>query len=274
MPYGPYETLLVVGPEDGVLHVQLNRPEKLNAMNQAFWREVKECFLDVAVDTDTRVVVISANGRAFSAGLDLSDLGDGGGKDLDVGRKAMRLRQTVLKLQEPFNALEAVPQPVIVVGHGAVVGGGIDFMCACCIRYASKDAMFSIKEVEIGLAADLGTLQRLPKIVGNEGLVRELAYTARKFDAEEAQKMGFVTRVFNSKEEALAGSMELARDLAAKSPLAMVGTKRMITYNRDHSVQDGLDYIATWNASALQAPDMMLTLKARQEKKTAIFAKL
>jgi len=272
MPYGPYETLLVVGPEDGVLHVQLNRPAQLNAMNQAFWREVKSCFLDIAEDTDTRVVVISANGRAFSAGLDLSDLE--ALPDLDVGRKAVRLRQFVLKTQEPFNAMEAVPQPVIVVGHGAVVGGGIDLMCCCCIRYASKDAMFTIKEVDVGLAADLGTLQRLPKIVGNEGLVRELAYTARKFDADEAQKMGFVTRVFNSKDEALAGSMELARDLAAKSPLAMVGTKRMITYNRDHTIQDGLDYIATWNASALQAPDMMLAMKARLQKKTATYSKL
>lgn len=131
----------------------------------------------------------------------------------------MRIRRKVLETQESFNAIEAIPQPVIVVGHGAVVGGGIDLMCACCIRYASKDAWFTIKEVDVGIAADVGTLQRLPKIVGNEGLVRELAYTSRKFSAEEANRMGFVTRVLETKDEALAEAMQLARQIASKSPL-------------------------------------------------------
>ena len=179
-----------------------------------------------------------------------------------------------VKTQAPFNAMEAVPQPVVVVGHGPVVGGGIDFMCCCCIRYASKDAMFTIKEVDVGLAADLGAMQRLQKIAGNDGLLWKLAYTARKFDADEALQMAVVMRVFNQKNVALAGCMEFAWDLAAKSPLAMVGTKRMITYNRDHTIQDGLDHIATWNASALQAPGMMLAMKARLQKKTATNLKL
>lgn len=277
MPYGPYETLLVEGPsEDGVLHVQLNRPKQLNAMNTVFWRECRDCFRDIADDSDSRVIVISANGRAFTAGLDLADTGEGnviGGRK-DPGRIALRIRRMVLNTQDAFNAIEAIPQPVIVVGHGAVVGGGIDLMCACCIRYASKDAWFTVKEVDVGLAADVGTLQRLPKIVGNEGLVRELSYTARKFGAEEALKMGFLTRVFETRDEALTGSMELAKQIASKSPLAVIGTKRMITYTRDHSVQDGLEYIATWNGPALQAPDMGLAAKAMFEKKTATFSKL
>lgn len=278
MPYGPYETLKVTGPEDGVLHVEMNRPKQLNAMNRAFWRECRECFADIAGDVDTRVVVISANGRAFTAGLDLSELSGSDDKEVktrrDPGRIAVKTRQHVLEIQESFNKIEAVPQPVIVVGHGAVVGGGIDLMCACCIRNVSKDAWFTIKEVDVGIAADVGTLQRLPKIVGNEGLVRELAYTARKFDAQEAHRMGFVTRVFETKEDALKGSMELAQQIAAKSPLAIVGTKRMVTYGRDHTIQDGLDYIATWNGFALQAPDMGIAAKAMFAKKTATYSKL
>jgi delta(3,5)-delta(2,4)-dienoyl-CoA isomerase len=277
MPYGPYETLRVTGPDDGVLHVELNRPDQLNAMNKAFWRECRECFRDIASDTDTRVVVLSANGKAFSAGLDLTDIDAQeimGSDKKDAGRTAFRVRRMVLEMQDSFNAIEAVPVPVIVAVHGAVIGGGIDLLCACCIRNASKDAKFSIKEVDVGLAADIGTLQRLPKICGNEGMVRELAYTARNFYAEEAQKMGFVTRVFENKDEALKGSMELAQELAAKSPLAIVGTKRMITYTRDHSIQDGLDYVATWNGSALQAPDMMIAAQAMFQKKKGTFSKL
>jgi len=285
MQYGPYETLRVTGSDDGVLHVELNRPEKLNAMSRKFWQETRELFLAVAGDTATRVVVISANGRAFSCGLDLSEMGGGGGGEKkekksggaprrDPGRVAYHIRRDVLLTQESFNAIEACPQPVIVVGHGAVVGGGIDLMCTCCVRYASRDAWFTIKEVDVGLAADVGTLQRLPKIIGNEGAVRELAYTARKFDAEEAQRLGFLTRVFGTKDEALAAAMALAREIAQKSPLAVVGTKRMINFTRDHSVQDGLEYIATWNAAMLQAPDMAAAAAASMKKKTATFSKL
>mmetsp|Transcript_91698 Transcript_91698/g.268365 ORF Transcript_91698/g.268365 Transcript_91698/m.268365 type:complete len:285 (-) Transcript_91698:89-943(-) len=284
MQYGPYETLRVSGPDDGILHVELNRPDKLNAMNRKFWQETRECFLAVAGDTDTRVIVISAQGRAFSAGLDLSDFAGGGGEEKkekksgaskrDAGRVAYHLRREVLHTQESFNAIEACPQPVIVVGHGAVVGGGIDLMCTCCVRYASRDAWFTIKEVDVGLAADVGTLQRLPKIIGNEGAVRELAYTARKFDAEEALRLGFLTRVFNAREEALDAAMALAKEIAQKSPLAVVGTKRMINFTRDHSVQDGLEYIATWNAAMLQAPDMAIAAASSLRKKTPAFSKL
>lgn len=283
MQYGPYETLRV-SSDDGVLHVELNRPEKLNAMSRKFWQETRELFLAVAGDTDTRVVVISANGRAFSCGLDLSEMGGGGGGEKkekkasppkrDVGRIAYHIRRDVLQTQESFNAIEACPQPVIVVGHGPVVGGGIDLMCTCCVRYASRDAWFTIKEVDVGLAADVGTLQRLPKIIGNEGAVRELAYTARKFDADEALRLGFLTRVFATKDEALVAAMGLAREIAQKSPLAVVGTKRMINFTRDHSVQDGLEYIATWNAAMLQAPDMAVAAAASLKKKTAAFSKL
>lgn len=272
MVYGLLETLKVTGPDAGVLHVELNRPDKLNAMNQAFWDECRELFREISHDTEVRVIVISAAGRAFTAGLDI--MGVKGPEETDAGRKGFHFRRYVLGWQESFNAIEACPQPVIVVAHGAVVGGGIDLMCACCIRYASKDAWFTIKEVDIGVAADLGTLQRLPKIIGNEGAVRELAYTARKFHSEEAMRLGFVQQVFDTKSDAMAAASDLAALIASKSPLAVVGTKRMITHARDHSVQDGLDYIATWNSAALQAPDMMKAAQAGMQKKTAEFSKL
>jgi len=281
MQYGPYKTLRVT-KEDGILHVELNRPEKLNAMNRKFWQETRECFLAAAEDTETRVIVISAQGRAFSSGLDLNDMAplssgeatSGKAVKRDPARSAYRLRREVLHTQESFNAIEACPQPVIVVGHGAVVGGGIDLMCTCCIRYASRDAWFTIKEVDVGLAADVGTLQRLPKIIGNEGVVRELAYTARKFTAEEALRVGFLTRLFDTREEALGAAMSLAKEIGQKSPVAVIGTKRMLDFTRNHSVEDGLEYIATWNAAMLQSPDMAVAAAASLHKKTATFSKL
>jgi delta(3,5)-delta(2,4)-dienoyl-CoA isomerase len=233
--YGPYETILVTRQFGSILHIELNRPDKLNAFNPKLWEELREFFQLVPADSDTRAIVISARGRAFTAGLDLASSGIPGGKS-DAGRTAYRIRRFVLRLNESFNAIEACPFPVIVVSHGAVVGAGIDLLCACCIRYASSDAWFTIKEVDVGLAADLGTLQRMPKIIGNEGLVRELAYTSRKFTADEALRMGFVSKVFDTKDQALDGALELAKTIAEKSPLAVAGTKRMLTYARDHTV--------------------------------------
>nr|QJU71801.1 dienoyl coA isomerase [Gambierdiscus pacificus] len=280
MQYGPYETLRVT-KEDGILHVELNRPQKLNAMNRRFWQETRECFSAAAEDTEARAIVISAQGRAFSSGLDLSDMAPpaseepaSGKPKRDAGRLAYRIRREVLHTQESFNAIEACPQPVIVVGHGAVVGGGIDLMCTCCIRYASRDAWFTIKEVDIGLAADVGTLQRLPKIIGNEGAVRELAYTARKFTAEEALALGFLTRLFDTRDQALAAAMSLAKEIAQKPPLAVVGTKRMLDFTRNHSVQDGLEYVATWNGAMMQSPDLATAAAASLLKKTVSFSKL
>lgn len=280
MPYGKFSTLAVTGPtEDGVLHVELARPKRLNAMNPQFWKDCKTLFNEIAEDSDTRAVVITAQGKIFTAGLDLKEAGqqlDGAPmlKGKDVGRKAWHIRREVLEIQASITAIEEIPQPVIVVGHSAVIGGGIDLMCACCIRYVSEDCWFSIKEVDAGLAADVGTLQRLPKIIGNEGLARELAYTSAKFGAVEAQRMGLVTRVFPTRDVAVEAAMKLAKEIASKSPIAVVGTKRMLTYSRDHSIKDGLDYVATWNSAQLQGPDMRKAGMAMIMKKKAAFSKL
>eukprot|EP01060_Flectonema_neradi_P002711 TRINITY_DN11722_c0_g1_i1.p1 TRINITY_DN11722_c0_g1~~TRINITY_DN11722_c0_g1_i1.p1 ORF type:complete len:273 (+),score=56.15 TRINITY_DN11722_c0_g1_i1:793-1611(+) len=264
---------LEVTRDGGVLHVKINRPEKLNAMNKAFWSEMRDCFRQINADVECRAVVISGNGRLFTAGLDLMDmsLSPKGG---DVSRKAWRLRELVLDMQESFTVMERCKQPVIAAIHNACIGGGIDLITACDIRYGSEDCFFSIKEVDIGLAADVGTLQRLPKVISNMGLIKELAYTARRFKATEAHQMGLLTAVFKDKDETVAHALKIAHDIAGKSPIAVMGTKVGLNYAVDHTVEDGLRQIAGWNSVMLQSPDVMQAARAHMTKKKPSFAKL
>ncbi|XP_005987949.1 delta(3,5)-Delta(2,4)-dienoyl-CoA isomerase, mitochondrial [Latimeria chalumnae] len=267
-PYN-YESLKVSQARDHVLHVELNRPDKRNAMNRAFWREMVECFHKITDDSDCRAVVVSGAGKAFTSGIDLMDMatmlqpqGD------DAARLAWNLRKTVVEFQETFTVIEKCPKPVIVAVHGACIGGGVDLISACDIRYCTEDAVFQVKEVDIGLAADVGTLQRLPKIIGNRSLVCELAFTARKMMSDEAKSCGLVSRVFPDKGAMLESAFDLASDIATKSPVAVQGTKINLIYSRDHSVAEGLNYIATWNMGMLQTQDIVQSAQASFEKKT------
>ncbi|MBP1124804.1 MULTISPECIES: crotonase/enoyl-CoA hydratase family protein [Pseudomonas] len=261
----------VVELSGNVAHVQINRPEKINAMNAAFWREIVEIFQWVE-DTDAvRAVVLSGAGKHFSSGIDLmllaqvaNDLGK------DVGRNARLLRRKILELQASFNAVDNCRKPVLAAIQGYCIGGAIDLISACDMRYAAEDAQFSIKEVDIGMAADVGTLQRLPRIVG-DGMLRELAYTGRQFGAEEARSIGLVNRVYPDHASLLAGVLEIAREVAAKSPIAVTGTKAMLSYMRDHSVNDGLEYVATWNAAMLQSNDLRVAIAAHMSKQKPDF---
>ncbi|AGE26057.1 MULTISPECIES: crotonase/enoyl-CoA hydratase family protein [Pseudomonas] len=261
----------VVELNGNVAHVQINRPEKINAMNAAFWREIIEIFQWVE-DTDAvRAVVLSGAGKHFSSGIDLmmlaqvaNDLGK------DVGRNARLLRRKILELQASFNAVDNCRKPVLAAIQGYCIGGAIDLISACDMRYAAEDAQFSIKEVDIGMAADVGTLQRLPRIVG-DGMLRELAYTGRQFGAEEARSIGLVNRVYPDHASLLAGVLEIAREIAAKSPIAVTGTKAMISYMRDHSINDGLEYVATWNAAMLQSNDLRVAIAAHMSKQKPDF---
>ncbi|KAM6987953.1 delta(3,5)-Delta(2,4)-dienoyl-CoA isomerase, mitochondrial [Tautogolabrus adspersus] len=278
-PGSPYTTLAISHPAESITHVELNRPEKRNAMNKAFWREMVTCFNEIAEDPDCRVVVVSGAGKIFTAGIDLMDMasdvlqpeGD------DVSRISWNLRKTITKYQETFSVIERCPKPVVVAVHGACVGGGVDLITACDIRLCTQDAWFQIKEVDIGLAADVGTLQRLPKIIGSRSLVNELALTARRMYADEAKSSGLVSRVFADKETMMAGALEMAGEIAGRSPVAVQGTKINLIYSRDHSVAEGLDYMASWNMSMLQTQDVMKSAQASMEKKspkTIEFSKL
>jgi enoyl-CoA hydratase len=191
----------------------------------------------------------------------------------EPGRGAEALYELIRRFQAALSSLEELRVPVIAAIQGVCLGGGVDLACACDIRIASAEARFGIEEIEIGMAADVGTLQRLPRLIP-PSIMRELAYTGRRFSAEEARSWGFVNAVHDSPEATLAAALDLAREIAAKSPLAITGIKRAVTYARDHSVADSLDQIALWNAGALRPEDLMKAIQARMTKQKADFADL
>nr|WP_269812228.1 crotonase/enoyl-CoA hydratase family protein [Pseudomonas kurunegalensis] len=257
---------------DNIAHVQINRPEKVNAMNAAFWEEIIDIFQWID-DTDAvRAVVFSGAGKHFSAGIDLMMLASLAGQmGKDVGRNARFLRKTIQRLQASFTAVDNCRKPVLAAVQGYCIGGAIDLISACDMRYCSNDAQFSIKEIDMGMAADVGTLQRLPRIIG-DGMMRELAFTGRNVAADEALRIGLVNRVYDDQAALLDGVFAIAREIAAKSPIAVAGTKEMLSYMRDHRIDDGLDYIATWNAAMLQSEDLRVAVAAHMSKQKPTFA--
>ena len=265
----PYETLTLT-VEDHVAHIRLNRPEALNTMILPFWRDMVAVFDAVDSDAAVRAAIISSTGRHFTAGLELSVMGSFADREGDAGRRGERLRRSVLDMQESFSVIDRCRVPVIAAVQGACIGGGVDLISACDIRLCSADAYFRIQEINIGMAADVGTLQRLPHLMP-AGLVRELAYTGRPLSAEEAHAVGLVNSVHDDAEVLLAAAMEMGADIAAKSPLAITGTKQMLNYARDHSIDDGLNHIATWQAAMIQTEDVARQIKANAAKTQAEF---
>jgi 2,4-dienoyl-CoA reductase (NADPH2) len=265
-------TALTVSLSNHIATITLNRPDKANAMNLAMWHELRQAFKWVDATPEARVAILAGEGRAFTSGIDLQmmmGLSDQIQNDCEA-RTRENLRQVILDLQDALTSLERCRKPVLAAIHGACIGGGIDLICCADMRYCSSDATFSIKEIDIGMTADVGTLQRVPKLIG-EGMARELAYTGRKFDAAEALQMKLVNRVFDSREALQQGVREIAATIAAKSPLSIRGTKEMITYARDHSVADGLNHVATWNAAMLLSNDLQEAMMANMGKRAPQF---
>ena len=268
----PFLETLHLSLDNHIAHVRINRPDKANAMSRAMWLETRTAFEWIDATPEVRVAVISGNGTHFTSGIDLAMLAgvaDEVDDDCD-GRKREKLRRAILDLQATLTSIERCRKPVLAAIHGACIGGGIDLICCADMRYCSSNAYFSIKEIDMGMTADVGTLQRLPKLIG-DGIVRELAYTGRKFLSEEACRIGLVNRVFETPESLLQGVLQLATDIAAKSPLAIRGTKEMIVYARDHSVADSLNYIATWNAAMLMSSDLQEAMMSGAQKKPPLF---
>ncbi|GMS83270.1 hypothetical protein PENTCL1PPCAC_5445 [Pristionchus entomophagus] len=253
-----YNCLIVSDIGDGVFHVQLNRPKKMNALDQEIWDEIGDVFTRLDTDENCRVVIISGNGRAFSTGIDLQSFSSGlvMDDDMDVARRSRKILRDLEKMQYSFTLIEKCCKPVIAAIHGHCIGGGIDITSACDIRYCSKETDFSVKEVAVGLAADVGSLNRLPKIIGNHGWLREVAMTARHFGAKEALEQGFVSRVCDSYDAVMAVAKETAKVIATSSPVAVQGTKIVLNYARDHPVEESLRYVALWNMSQLQTDDI------------------
>ena len=278
------DTVSVELAPGGIAVVTMNRPARSNAIDDAMWEDLRATFRELEVDEDVRCCIIRGEGRNFNAGIDVTSvegvfgmLGDdayapstsrGGACE---GRRRERVLARIERLQDVFTALERIRVPVIAAVRGACYGAGVDLITACDIRLCASDARFCVKEVDLGITADVGTLQRLPSIVGH-GAAMDLCLTARVISGEEAKRIGLVSDVCDDVD---ARAMALARTLAEKSPLAVRGTKRVLLRQRDNpSVRDGLHYVATHNAAVLISNDLHESVAARFEKRPPIYAKL
>jgi enoyl-CoA hydratase len=255
-----------------VATVAFNRAEKSNALHMPAWTEMKEIFNSLSDQSEVRAIVLAGEGKNFCAGIDLELLMSVSEyqKIECAGRRSEAIRSLVLSLQEAVNAIEKCKKPVLAAVHGGCIGGGVDIVAACDMRYCTEDAYFTIKEIDLGMVADLGTLQRLPKLI-SPGMVSEMAYTGRKVQGKEAKAIGLVNQTYFSKDELLESVTKLAATIASKSPLSIRGTKEVLKYSRDHSVEDSLNYMATWNAAMLLSDDLSEAFKASMEKRSPEF---
>jgi enoyl-CoA hydratase len=261
--------------ENHIAHIQLNRSEQLNSMIPAFWRELPEAITQLDRTAAARVIVISSTGKHFSAGMDLAVFTSGGlDTNAELGRKQEALRHLVVELQNTFSAMENCRIPVLSAIPGGAIGGAVDMATAADCRYITEEGFFSVYETKIGMTADVGTLQRLPKLIP-EGLARELAYTGRRLPAAEALQCGLVNKVYKNQQEMLVGVMAIAQEIAENSPLAVTGCKEMINYCRDHSTADSLRYMSVWQTGMFQPEtDMMEAFNAKAEKRPTQFKEL
>lgn len=264
--------------EDNIANIILSRPEQLNSMSRKFWVELPEILEEVNRNSEIRVLIISSTGKHFCAGMDLSAFDNGVAnipkeKRPDNARIGEALYRSARELQEYISKLEKIRVPVIAAIHGGCIGGAVDLVTACDIRLATTDAFFCIQEINIGMAADVGTLQRLPRIIPDSKM-RELAYTGRRMLADEAKESGLVSDVYNSQEEMVNAAKEMANEIAKKSPIAIYGLKALMNYSRDHTISDSLDFNALWSGAMLSQRDMEEAIKAFVEKREATFGKM
>ncbi|OJI98828.1 hypothetical protein ASPVEDRAFT_80458 [Aspergillus versicolor CBS 583.65] len=277
-----YTNFAVTRPREWVAHVEINRPTKRNAFLEEMRFELRDIFDSLSVDPSVRAIVFSGAGdKAFSAGLDVVSANKEGTMfnprpedTIDAARHAVAVRRWAQDFQDCVTSIERCEKPVICVLHGYAFGIAVDLACCADIRIAAQDAVFSVKEVDLGIAADLSSLTRLPKIVRSYGWVKEVSLTARVFDAAEALEERFVNKVLPTKAKALEEGLNLASLISEKSPVAVQGTKNFLDFSRDHTVEDGLKYTAVWNSAALQTKDIPVSFQALLGKKRATYEKL
>lgn len=278
----PTSEVITVEIQDHIATVWLDRPDKRNAFAPNFWVDLPPIMEALGEDPDVRVVVIAAKGDAFTVGIDLKAFGPAfmaGGAAIpdgsteapasDVARR-LALRKSIKTLQHTFSSIADCPKPVIAAIHGYCIGAGLNLITACDIRYASNDAVFSSRETQIAIVADVGTMQRLPRII-DPGSVAELVYTGRDIDAEEALAMGLVTHLSSDAESVQEHARDIATTIAANSPLAVQGSKAVLRATEDLSVEDGLDYVALWNTSFVTSNDLMEAVAAFIQKRPPEF---
>ena len=264
--------------KDHVCNMVLNRPNELNTMTRDFWVELGDALEEINRDSDVRVVILSSTGKHFCAGMDLSAFSNGvddipDDSKPDHARVGEVLYRTAKELQGYISKLEQIRVPVIAAVHGGVIGGALDLITACDMRFASNDAFFCIQEINIGMAADVGTLQRLPKIIPDSKM-REMAYSGRRMLADEAKDSGLVGEVYETHDEMMNAVNKLATEIASKSPVAIYGLKAVMNYSRDHNVNDSLDFNALWSGAMLSQEDMTEAMTAQMEKRDASFDKM
>jgi enoyl-CoA hydratase len=259
---------------DKIAHLQFNRPDSMNTMQPVFFRELNTILQNLQREAGARVLVISSTGKHFTAGMAL-DVFAGGAIKLDdssaIGRANIML--LIQEMHQCFNLLEQLRMPVISAIHGGCIGGGVDLICASDIRLASADAFFCIQEINIGMAADLGTLQRLPKLIP-EGIVHEMAYTGRRLNAARAMSVGLVNEIFDTRETMLAAALQMAQEIAGKPPVAIWGSKQAIHYARDHSTQDALQQMAWLQSGIWQSSNLVEAFMAKQQDRPTQFGDL
>lgn len=261
--------------KDHIAHIILNRPEKRNSMVREFWNELPDLIEDIDNNVRARVIVISSSGPHFTSGIDTSLFAE-----LSVSKNDDNLQyaqatfyQEVKQLQRTFTVLEKARLPVLVAVQGGCIGGGLDFITACDIRYATQDAFFTLFETNLAMTADLGTFPRLAKLIP-EGFVKEMAYTGKRFSAADAHRFGLVNTLFDTQKEMITEVMKIAINIASKAPMAVNGCKKLINYSRDHSTTDVLDYIALWNASHFKIEEVMEAMRAHKEGAKGKFSDL
>jgi enoyl-CoA hydratase len=256
----------------------MNRPDKRNSMIREFWEELPQLVRDIDNGSKARVIVISSTGPHFTSGLDTSLFGDLAHSDAETKEEQALQAQSIFynevtRLQKTFTALEAARIPILIAIQGGCIGGGLDLITACDMRYATKDAFFTLFETNLAMTADVGTFPRLAKLIP-EGYVKEMAYTGKRITAADALRFGLINELYDSQEEMLSAVLEIAHDIASKAPLAVHGCKKMINYSRDHSTADTLDYVAVWNASQFKIEEILEAMNAIKEKRKAHFVNL
>ena len=269
--------VLAIEVNGHVATLWLDRPDKRNAMGPAFWSDLPRAMAAIGSDPDVRAVVVAARGPHFSVGLDLTAMpgligpsGPDDGAPPSMAARARSARAGILSLQAAVTSVADCPVPVIAAVHGYCIGGGVDLIAACDIRLASADAQFSVREAKVAIVADLGSLQRLPAIIG-QGHVAELAYTGKDIGASRAEAIGLVNQVCPDPDGVLEAARSLAGEIADNSPLAVQGTKAVLRASADRSVAEGLEYVATWNAGFLASDDLAEAMRAFAEKRPATF---
>ena len=260
---------------DKVAHLVLNRPAALNTMQPVLWRELTDVLRMLQREAPARALVISSTGKHFTAGMALDVFGDDFGISLNDGSAGGRanIAPQLADMQQAFNLIEQLRMPVIAAIQGGCIGGGVDMICACDIRLATADAFFCIQEINIGMTADLGTLQRLPKLIP-EGIVHELAYTGRRLPAQRALAVGLVNEVFESQQAMLDAALHMAREIAEKPPVAIWGSKQAIHYARDHSTHDALQQMGWLQSGIWRTGNLVEAFMAKQQGRAPQFEDL